>query len=399
MAVIVANPPVGGVDTAAGHAAGPPADVQPAVLVEAVERSLVEFLSAEVAAFDEADPELGGFARTARDCVLAGGKRLRPTFAYWGWCGLAGSGAPLAPVVPAFAALELLHTFALVQDDMMDASGTRRGRPAAHRILAMQHSRAGRTGDPQRFGTAAAMLLSDLCLVWADRLLATSSVPATAVLAARRCYDAMRVETIAGQYLDVLSEGAASGWSERRALWVARYKTASYTVLRPLCFGAALTGQPVPARITAAYTAYGGAVGEAFQLRDDLLGVYGDPAVTGKPAGDDLRSGKPTLLLMTARRLATPAQRAELVRTLSASNHNDLDIDRLAQLIAATGAVDRIEDMIHARVTAARAAIHDAPIDRTARRALAELAMAVTLAGHEQTARSRRPRRPSQGRA
>jgi geranylgeranyl diphosphate synthase type I len=208
----------------------------------------------------------------------------------------------------------------------------------------------------------------------------------------------MRVETIAGQYLDVLSEGVANGWSERRALWVARYKTASYTVLRPLCFGAALTGQRVPAGITAAYTAYGGAVGEAFQLRDDLLGVYGDPAVTGKPAGDDLRSGKPTLLLMTARRLATPGQRAELERALSASRH-DLDIDRLARLLAATGAVDRIEDMIHGRVAAARAAIRHAPVDRTARRALAELATAVTRARYEPAARSPRPRRPSQGRA
>jgi geranylgeranyl diphosphate synthase type I len=187
VAVIVANPLVGRVETELGQAAGLPGEGLPAVLVEAVERTLVEFLSAEVAAFDEADPELGSFARTARDCVLAGGKRLRPTFAYWGWRGLVGPAAPLAPAVPAFAALELLHTFALVQDDLMDASGSRRGRPAAHRILAMQHAGAGRTGDPQRFGTAAAMLLSDLCLVWADRLLAMSTVPTAAVLAARRC--------------------------------------------------------------------------------------------------------------------------------------------------------------------------------------------------------------------
>lgn len=381
MTAIATPPPLTDVDTPVRHAAALPGDTLSAELVQVVERTLREFLSAEVVAFDRADPELGRFAQTARDCVLAGGKRLRPTFAYWGWRGVAGAAASPAAAVPAFAALELLHTFALVQDDVMDASDTRRGRPAAHRILATQHARAGRTGDPGRFGRAAAILLSDLCLVWADRLLATSTVPSSALLTARRCYDTMRVETIAGQYLDVLSEGDAGGWSKRRAQWVARHKTGSYTVWRPLCFGAALTGRRVPARVTAAYTTYGGAVGEAFQYRDDLLSVYGDPAVTGKPAGEDLRSGKPTMLLLTARRLATPAQRMELERALSAPDDHDFDIDRLAHVVATTGAVNRIELMIYNRVVAARTAITNAPIDETARRTLAELAVAIALPG------------------
>jgi geranylgeranyl diphosphate synthase type I len=348
-------------------------------LVEAVDRTLVEFLSAQITMFAEADPELGHFARTTRDCVLAGGKRLRPTFAYWGWRGLLAHPAPPAPVVPAFAALELLHTFAIVQDDIMDASSIRRGRPTAHRVLATRHGLAGRKGDASRFGASAAMLLGDLCLVWADQLLATATVPGTALLAARRCYDRMRVEAIVGQYLDLVGESTPDKWSVRRAMWVARNKTASYTVLRPLLFGAALTDQPVSPRITASYTAYGVAVGEAFQLRDDLLGVYGDPDVTGKPAGDDLRSGKPTALLLTARRLATAAQRVELDRALvTTASGGDLDVDRVAEVIAATGAVGRIEDMIDRRTDAARTAITKAPIDRVAREALAQLALEVT---------------------
>lgn len=251
-------------------------------------------------ALDEIDPAVGDFATTARDAVLAAGKRIRPTFAYWGWRGLVGDAEPVAPVLPALAALELLHTFALVQDDVMDASATRRGRPTAHMALAAQHTAAGRRGDPDRFGEAAAVLVGDLCLVWADRLLAHTAVPAHRLLDVRRCYDQMRVETVAGQYLDVLGESESATWSVDRALRVARYKTASYTVQRPLLFGAALAGVTGDAPQIAAYTRFGLAVGEAFQLCDDLLGVYGDPATTGKPAGDDLRTGKPTVLLLLA---------------------------------------------------------------------------------------------------
>lgn len=345
-------------------------------LIRAVEKTLGEFLSTEVAALSEIDPAMRGFARSARDCVLAGGKRLRPTFAYWGWRGVVGGEAHLAPVLPALTALELLHAFALVHDDVMDASATRRGRPTVHRSMAAEHVSAGRAGDPDRFGEAAAILVGDLCLVWADRLLAQTTVPTAALLGARRCYDQMRIETIAGEYLDVLGEHDAANWSVERALRVARYKTASYTVQRPLLFGAALAGTGPDAPLVAAYTRYGLAVGEAFQLCDDLLGVYGDPETTGKPAGDDLRTGKPTTLLMLARQLATPAQAAEL-RRLDGGVPAD-EVHRFAELVAATGAVDRIEKMISDRVAGAVAALNTAGMDETARSALTGLAVAAT---------------------
>ncbi|SIN29118.1 polyprenyl synthetase family protein [Micromonospora cremea] len=341
-------------------------------LITAVDDTLTTFLTAEVDSLAEIDAAMGGFAASARGAVLAGGKRIRPTFAYWGWRGAVGGTEPLPPVLPALAALELLHTFALVHDDVMDSSATRRGRPTTHVAFAAQHVAAGHRGDPGRFGEAVAVLVGDLCMVWADRLLAHATVSPARLLEVRRCYDQMRVETIAGQYLDVLGENDTANWSIDRALRVARYKTASYTVQRPLLYGACLAGVSADDPLAAAYTRYGLAVGEAFQLRDDLLGAYGDPAATGKPAGDDLRTGKPTTLLMLARQLATPAQLKALDRA------GERRVDRLAELIADTGAVARVERMIAERVGAALAALDAAPVDRTARTALTGLATAAT---------------------
>jgi geranylgeranyl diphosphate synthase type I len=335
-----------------------------------VDGTLAEFLASQITSLDGLDPALGGFGRTARDSVLAGGKRLRPTFAYWGWRGLVGPGASADPVLPALAALELLHAFALAHDDVMDGSTTRRGRPTAHRKFAAEHAAAGRRGDPDRFGEAAAVLLGDLCLVWADRLMGRAAVPAERFQAARRCYDRMRVEAVAGQYLDILGEAEPAAWSVERALRVTRLKTASYTVQRPLHFGAALAGAAGTGAVLSAYSRYGLAVGEAFQLRDDLLGAYGDPLVTGKPAADDLRTGKPTALLMIAQRCATPRQRTELARTR--------DVGRLAALIAETDAVAFVEKMIDDRVADALIALGAAPLQVDARVALTGLAMAAS---------------------
>ncbi|GAA0536648.1 polyprenyl synthetase family protein [Paractinoplanes ferrugineus] len=353
------------------------------MLLDAVEGTLADFLAAQIVGLDAVDPALGSLARTTRDLVLAGGKRLRPTFAYWGWRGATGLGEPLDPALPALAALELMHTFALVHDDVMDESATRRGRPTAHRLFAGQHTRAGRLGDPGRFGTTAAILVGDLCLVWADQLLARAPLPTSTLFAVRSCYDRMRVEAVVGQYLDVLGESAPDEWSAERALLVARLKTASYTVQRPLQFGLALAG-PVAAEIDDAYGRYGELVGEAFQLRDDLLGVFGDPAVTGKPAGDDLRAGKPTTLLLLARQLAaTPAQRALLALDPAgavnpADGSGGLNPSLISELISETGAPERIEAMIQERVATAVTVLADAPIEDEARTALVELAVRAT---------------------
>jgi geranylgeranyl diphosphate synthase type I len=364
---------------------GIPRQVAPQdALLGAIEGTLADFLVSQIATLDEVDPALGGFARAIRDAVLSGGKRLRPTFAYWGWRGVVGPDDPVDPVLPALSTLELLHTFALAHDDVMDDSDTRRGRPTMHRIFAAEHAGAGRRGDPDGFGTTSAILAGDLCLVWADQLLACSPLPTATLFEARACYDRMRVEAVAGQYLDVLGEAEPGAWSVERALLVARHKTASYTVQRPLQFGLALAVpvRPEGVEIDAAYRRYGAAVGEAFQLRDDLLGVYGDPALTGKPAGDDLRTGKPTALLMLARQLATPSQRAELdqdpaggVIPADGSGGHTRRVARLAEIIAETGAPARVEALISDRVTAGITALDRAPISDDARAALTDLAV------------------------
>ena len=343
-------------------------------LQRAVEATLADFLARESVALESADPALGALMDLARSYVLACGKRLRPTFAYWGWRGLSGRNPELDAVVPAFAGLELLHAFALVQDDVMDGSVTRRGRPTAHQVLAAEHAAAGRAGSADWFGSAGAVLLGDLLLVWADRIQLEARVPTGALLAARHHYDDMRIATIAGQDLDVLSDTESNVWSVDRALRVARLKTAGYTVTGPLLLGAALAVEEPPVPIAEAYRTYGAAVGEAFQLRDDLLGVFGDPAVTGKPAGDDLRTGKPTVLLLLARRLATPSQR----KALRQPPGDPADLEQLADVVAETGAVDAVEAMVERRTEIAMDALAGAPIEGASRSALADLAITAT---------------------
>jgi geranylgeranyl diphosphate synthase type I len=220
-------------------------------------------------------------------------------------------------------------------------------------------------------------------------LLARTPLSTATLFAVRACYDRMRVEAIAGQYLDVLGDNQPDAWSVERALLVARHKTASYTVQRPMQFGMTLAGldSSAQAEVDHAYSGYGATVGEAFQLCDDLLGVYGDPAVTGKPAGDDLRTGKPTTLLMLAYQLATPAQRAELARYPagaaipadgSGGLNPDVDVTGLAQLIAETGARAQVEALIQQRVAMGIAALAEAPIHDDARAALTDLAVSAT---------------------
>lgn len=324
-------------------------------LTVAVEAELADFVADATTTLLDLDPALEPLAAAARDAVLGGGKRLRPLFAYWGWRA-GGSREPVDTVVPALAALELLHAFALVHDDVMDASDTRRGRPTAHRFLAGRHRSVGLLGDADRFGDSSAILVGDLCLVWADQLMARSGVDCRRLADARGIYDRMRVEAIAGQFLDLLGDGART-WSVDQALRTARLKTAGYTVIRPLHFGAALAGHTEPMQ---AFTRYGAPVGEAFQLCDDLLGAFGDAEVTGKPV-TDLAAGKATVLLQIALSRATPAQ---------------LALDSAA-LVRATGADAAVREMIAERVAEGCQALDLAPIDPSARAALAKLASAV----------------------
>ena len=335
-----------------------------------VQKALDDFLRAHLPRLEHVSEELAPLGDALVELV-AGGKRLRPAFCFWGH--RAAGGSDTDALVVAAAALELFQACAIVHDDVMDDSDTRRGRPAVHRRFAAMHRAEDWHGSPEAFGSGSAILLGDLCLSWSDQMLRSSAHPG--LPDALPVYDEMRSELMGGQYLDLL-EQARGGGSVERALRVARWKSAKYTIEKPLHLGARLAG--APPEVLDALSAYGLPLGEAFQLRDDVLGVFGDPSVTGKPAGDDLREGKRTALVAMALERADPAQ-ASVVRRHLGDPHLDAGgVEALREVLSATGAVTRVEAMIDALMTQAGEALQAAPLEAEARQVLSELAVAAT---------------------
>jgi geranylgeranyl diphosphate synthase type I len=331
-------------------------------------------------------PGAGFLTELLADFVI-GGKYVRSTFCYLGWlsgeahpdpaAALAGpaAGGHGTAIVRAAASTELLHAFALLQDDVMDQSALRRGRPAVHLRLADWHRAQGLDGPAGRFGESASILLADLCLVWAGQLLRDSGLPAAALARGWPRYDTMRGELAVGQFADLVNDARRQP-SLDEVLDVARRKSGNYTVRRPLELGAALAG--AGERTLGVLGAYGELVGEAFQLRDDVLGVFGRPEVTGKPSGGDLREHKATSIVVLAAELATPAQRAELDRLSRREVLDDSDVSRWRQLIVDTGATARIEQLIAGRVSAARQRLAGSGLPGFVAGALGELAVRYT---------------------
>jgi geranylgeranyl diphosphate synthase type I len=342
-------------------------------LRQRVTKAVEAFLARQRPRLDAISVDLAPVADTLEAFLLDGGKRLRPAFAYWGWRGAGGEDSDA--IVSAAAALEWLQASALIHDDVMDGSDTRRGRPAVHRQYAALHRGEGWRGLPESFGTAAAILLGDFALIWADEMLNTSGLPPEALRRAQPVYDEMRTELMSGQYLDLL-EQAMGGQSVERAMTVARYKSAKYTIERPLHLGAALAG--ADAGIVAAYSAYGLPLGEAFQLRDDVLGVFGDPSETGKPAGDDLREGKRTVLMAETFARAGEGQAAVVRRYLGDPALSEEGVAELRQIITDTGALGQTERVIADLTDRALRALDVAGLDPAARDVLRELAIAAT---------------------
>lgn len=335
-----------------------------------VQQVLDDELDRHEATLAAVSPDLVPLVTCART-LLAGGKRLRPAFCYWGWRGAGAADDDHA--LRAATALELLQAAALLHDDVMDDSVTRRGRPAAHRQFTDLHRQCGWAGDAARFGEAAAILLGDLCLAWSDELFTGSGLPTTRLRRGRPVFDRMRTELMGGQYLDMLEQargdrvtagdlpaGVPDSAAERARV-VIRYKSAKYTVEHPLQLGGRLADGPEA--LLAGYAAYGLPLGEAFQLRDDVLGVFGDPAQTGKPAGDDLREGKRTLLVAWATEHATPAQLHVLRQQLGAADLDQAGVDALRGVIVETGALHRVEERIDSLATRSRAALAAMDLD------------------------------------
>ncbi|MCU1438028.1 MAG: geranylgeranyl pyrophosphate synthase [Naasia sp.] len=313
--------------------------------------------------------------------LLRGGKRVRAQLCWWGREAVAGGALPgpvdVDAVVTVAAALEVFHAAALVHDDLIDSSDTRRGFPSAHRRFERLHVERGYAGDPASFGRGAAILLGDLLQSWSDDLL-TDGIRLIAEErgeAVRTEFERMRLEVTAGQYLDLVEERAWPTVLEAEALpraeRVILYKSAKYSVEAPLVIGAGLGGGD--ATQIAALRAFGVPLGIAFQLRDDLLGVFGDPAVTGKPAGDDLVEGKRTVLIAHARSLLPVGSRRLLDELLGDPELTAEQVRMLQTTIRDSGAVDRVEATIADQVAAARAALVRAPFDLRAREALEAL--------------------------
>ncbi|HSI93934.1 MAG TPA: polyprenyl synthetase family protein [Jiangellaceae bacterium] len=341
-----------------------------------IQRALDRFIADQRELLAEIGPELGLLADAAAD-LLSGGKRLRPAFCYWGWRGAGRDDAE--SIVTAAAALELFHAAALVHDDLIDGSDTRRGMPSAHRRFASGHTAEGWAGESSQFGAAAAILLGDLLLGWSDELINGSGLDDAALRRARPVYERMRTEVGAGQYLDVLAQAVGTARPDERidrARRVIRYKAARYSVEWPLLLGGCAAG--AGADLQAAYSAYGLALGVAFQLRDDVLGVFGDPDRTGKPAGD-LREGKQTLLIAFALERADPATAATVDRLLGDPNLDPAGVERLQSIIVDTGALARVEAEVADQVDRARSALARVAVTAEADRALQALISAAAI--------------------
>ncbi len=328
-----------------------------------VEARLGPFLDGEIERWSGFDAALRDPLEALRGLVMAHAKRIRPTFCHWG--SIAAGGSELDPLVTdAGAALELLQAFALIHDDVMDGSAVRRGRRTAHLTFADAHRAGEWNGEPRRYGEGVAILIGDLAHVYADQLIVD------APRAARAVWDTLRIELNSGQYLDL--HGTACGESDpTKTRRIARYKSGKYTVERPLHLGAAIAGGLD--RLGAVLSAYGEPLGEAFQLRDDLLGAFGETAHTGKPVGDDLREGKPTTLL--AEGLARAGRHArEVLEGAGASDLDDAGVARIQETLVAVGARAAIESRVDELAAEATAALDPQRLDREVVEALTELA-------------------------
>ena len=339
----------------------------------AIQSALDLFVEEQAVRLEPLGDDAARLVEAARASV-SGGKRFRAAFCLWGFRAVRDEGPDAEALVRAAASLEVLHASALVHDDYMDASDTRRGRPATHKAFEALHRDRGWSGDPEQYGASAAILLGDLLLSWSDELLRRCGLEHDVVRDALAFFDTTRSEVIAGQFLDVSVQ--ARGESDvEQAMRVLRYKSAKYSIERPLHIGAALAGAS-PA-VLAALTAFGLPLGEAFQLRDDLLGVYGDPEATGKPAGDDLTEGKRTVLVALALEHADGADAKRLDESLGRALSVE-EVAGLRRIIDASGAHAEVERRIDVLTEDSLRALDGAPVTESARAVLRELAAAAT---------------------
>ncbi len=372
-------------------------------VVDHVDKKIGEFLTSRDPILASIAPELAPFGEYSR-YLLSGGKRFRAKFCFWGWeaarsaesrgiqaapteAGLEWDSQENSPqfdsLISLASALELFHAAALVHDDIIDNSATRRGMPAAHIRFEELHSAGAWAGSGRAFGRASAILLGDLLLAWSDELVAgalDALASRASAVATRTEFNRMRTEVTLGQYLDILEENAWPSVVDAdvlsRADRVIVYKSAKYSVEAPLVLGALLSG--ATSEQVLSLREFGLPLGIAFQLRDDLLGVFGDESLTGKPSGDDLREGKRTVLIALARSSMDDEEKLGFDSRLGSPDLTVIDIARLQEIIVATGAVERVELLIANYTRVALERLAAAPLGESAKRELRQMAVLLT---------------------
>lgn len=350
--------------------------IEQTAFVAAVAGELTDFLTTRqslmAAISPDIDPIMGSISN-----LVTGGKRLRALMCYWGWRGAGGEPAA-QEIVTAGSALELFQAAALIHDDIIDRSDTRRGGPSVHRRFSQLHHAQGWALDSERFGHAAAILTGDLCLSFSEEAFTDIGAQAAAGSRARLIFNLMRAEVMAGQYLDILEEVAGPvrdrAGAVTRAQSIIRFKSAKYSTEHPLALGGALAD--APDELLRGYSAFALPLGEAFQLRDDVLGVFGDPVTTGKPAGDDLREGKRTVLIALALGQASTAESAFIDAKLGSPDLGDADVAEIRRIIEESGALQATEVLINEFGAAAYDALELLPLEELPKTALRKLAEA-----------------------
>jgi len=337
------------------------------------EGALAEFVKGKTEKLNKIDDFLEPIAKSLSEYILAGGKRFRPIFAYLGFLGAGGVANP--KIARAFAALELVHVCALIHDDLMDGSDTRRNRESIHRQFQKHHDELKYLGSAANYGASVAILLGDLSLAWSDELIFLSGISQAQHYLALPIFHEMREELMAGQYLDVL-ESVRGDSDKIRSSKIARLKSGKYSIERPLQFGAALAG--ANSTLLADFSNFGLALGEAFQLRDDLLGIFGEPSVTGKPSGDDIREGKRTLLIALTLEMCSEKERKLLERSLGEKSLDNSQIADIQELISRCGAGGECERLISALFNEAMANLDRSDCREEIKGLLKEMAEATT---------------------
>lgn len=346
--------------------------------VLALEAELKDFFTRQEGILGQITPEALPLLDAIRR-LSTGGKRLRALLCYWGWRGAGGS--PLAPeIIRAGAAIELFQSAALIHDDIIDRSETRRGAPAVHKWFENQHQQENWRNSAAEYGSSVAIITGDLCLSWSEEMFSSIGPLATSGTEARHIFNLMRTEVMAGQYLDILGEVIPSidaQAAQERAELVVRYKAAKYSCEHPLALGGALAGKLEEAeenQLLTAYRAFALPLGEGFQLRDDVLGVFGKPQETGKPAGDDLAEGKRTVLIALTEKLADTQKWQQLDQALGQQNLTAQTIAGLQEIIISCGALAQLEEIILAKEAVVDRALADIPVPEEVRIALSLIA-------------------------